>query len=56
MSGPVIGGTLTCRADAQTLTLRTGPLLTPQAGIRHAVEESAFILTLAAEAPHPIES
>jgi quercetin dioxygenase-like cupin family protein len=59
ISVQVIEGTLTFRTDAQTLTLRTGQLLTLQAGIRHAVEaveESAFILTMATEAPHPIES
>jgi len=59
ISVQVIEGTLTFRTEAQILTLRAGQLLTLQAGIRHAVEaveESAFLLTLATETPHPIES
>ena len=39
--------------------LPIGHLLTLQAGIPHAVEaveESAFLLTLATATPHPVES
>jgi quercetin dioxygenase-like cupin family protein len=55
----VIEGVLTFSADAQTLTLGQGQLLTLHAGIPHgveAVEESVFLLTVAAEAQHPAES
>jgi quercetin dioxygenase-like cupin family protein len=59
ISVQVIEGTLTVRTEAQTLTLHPGHLLTLQAGIPHAVEaveESAFLLTLATATPHPVES
>jgi quercetin dioxygenase-like cupin family protein len=54
----VIEGVLKFNTDRQTLTLRQGQLLTLQTGIPHAVEaveESAFVLTLATETPHPVE-
>jgi quercetin dioxygenase-like cupin family protein len=54
----VIEGTIKFSTEAQTLTLSTGQLLTLQAGIPHtveAVEEAAFLLTLATETPHPGE-
>jgi quercetin dioxygenase-like cupin family protein len=46
------------RRGLQALTLSTGQLLTLQAGIPHtveAVEEAAFLLTLATETPYPGE-
>jgi quercetin dioxygenase-like cupin family protein len=55
----VIEGALTCSADAQTVMLRQGQLLTLQAGMPHAVEareESVFLLTLATETEHPAAS
>jgi len=54
----VIEGVLKFSIDRQTLTLRQGQLLTLRTGIPHAVEavgESAFLLTLATETPHPVE-
>ena len=54
----VIEGVLKFSTDRQTVTLRQGRLLTLQTGILHAVEavgESAFLLTLATETPHPVE-
>jgi quercetin dioxygenase-like cupin family protein len=59
ISVQVIEGALTFRTKTQTLTLHPGHLLTLQAGIPHAmeaVEESAFLLTLATATPHPVES
>ena len=59
ISVQVVEGTLTFRTEAQALTLQPGQLLTLQAGIRHAVEaveESAFLLTMATETPHSVES
>jgi quercetin dioxygenase-like cupin family protein len=59
ISVQVIEGALTVRTEAQTLTLHPGHLLTLQAGIPHAVdavEESAFLLTMATATPHPVES
>jgi quercetin dioxygenase-like cupin family protein len=58
ISVQVIEGMIKFSADAQALTLGTGQLLTLQAGIPHtveAVEEAAFLLTLATETPHPGE-
>jgi quercetin dioxygenase-like cupin family protein len=55
----VIEGALTCSADAQTVMLRPGQLLTLHAGMPHAVEaieESVFLLTLATETEYPAES
>ena len=55
----VIEGVLTFSADTQTVTLRQGQLLTLHDGIPHvvdAVQESVFLLTVAAEAQHPAES
>jgi quercetin dioxygenase-like cupin family protein len=55
----VIEGTLRFHAEADTLTLQAGQMVTLQGGIPHAVEaveESAFLLTLAASTPHPAES
>jgi quercetin dioxygenase-like cupin family protein len=48
----VIEGVLKFSADAQTVTLGQGQLLTLHAGMPHvveAVEESAFLLTVATE-------
>ena len=58
ISVQVLAGVLTFRTDAQALTLGTGQLLTLQAGILHsveAVEEAAFLLTLATETAHFVE-
>jgi quercetin dioxygenase-like cupin family protein len=55
----VIEGVLKFSTDAQTVTLSQGQLLALHAGISHdveAVEESVFLLTVAAEAQHPAES
>jgi quercetin dioxygenase-like cupin family protein len=55
----VIEGVLKFSADAHTVTLRQGQLLTLHAGMPHvveAVEESVFLLTVATEALHPAES
>lgn len=55
----VIEGTLRFRTEAHTLTLHAGHLLTLQGGMPHAVEaveESAFLLTLATATPYPVES
>jgi quercetin dioxygenase-like cupin family protein len=54
----VIEGTLRFRTEAQTLTLQAGHLVTLQGEMPHAVEaveESAFLLTLATATPHPVE-
>jgi quercetin dioxygenase-like cupin family protein len=54
----VVEGMLKFSTDRQTLTLRQGQLLTLRTGIPHAVEaveESAFVLTLATETLHPVE-
>ncbi len=53
----IIDGELRVIADSQAVTLH-GQLLTLQAGVRHGVEavtEAAFLLTLSAEAKHPME-
>lgn len=58
LSFQVLEGVLKFSTDAQVCTLGRGQLLTLQAGIPHvvqAVEEAAFLLTLASEAPHPVE-
>jgi quercetin dioxygenase-like cupin family protein len=55
----VIEGTLMFRTEAQTLRLQAGHLVTLQGGMPHAleaVEESAFLLTLATATPPPVES
>ena len=55
----VIEGTLMFRTEAQTLRLQAGHLVTLQGGMPHAleaVEESAFLLTLATATPAPVES
>ena len=54
----VIEGSLRFGTDSQAVTLKKGDLLTLKAGISHAieaVEESAFLLTLATDRPHPTE-
>jgi quercetin dioxygenase-like cupin family protein len=54
----VIEVVLKFSTNRQTLTLRQGQLPTLQAGIPHGVEavgESACLLTLAPETPHPVE-
>jgi quercetin dioxygenase-like cupin family protein len=59
LSFQVIEGVLKFSTDAQVFTLGKGQLLTLQAGIPHvvaAVEEAAFLLTLATETPHSVES
>lgn len=59
MSLQVIEGVLKFSADAQTVTLRQGQLLTLHAGMPHAVEaveESVFLLTVATEAQQVAES
>jgi len=58
ISMQVIAGKLRLTSDSQTVPLHTGQLLTLQAGIPHGVEaatEAAFLLTLSAEAQHPVE-
>jgi quercetin dioxygenase-like cupin family protein len=58
ISFQVIDGELRFRTDSQSLTLKTGELVTLQAGIHHAIEavnESAFLLTLSMDTPHPAE-
>jgi len=59
MSLQVIEGVLKFSADAQTVTLRHGQLLTLHSGMPHAVEaveESVFLLTVATEAQQVAES
>jgi quercetin dioxygenase-like cupin family protein len=54
----VIEGSLRVHTDAQAITLGKGELLALHAEIPHAIEamrESAFLLTLSAEAAHPAE-
>jgi len=58
ISVQVIDGKLMVNADSQAVTLRAGQLATLQSGIRHelqAATEAAFLLTLSAEAKHPVE-
>jgi quercetin dioxygenase-like cupin family protein len=58
ISVQVIDGELKLSTDSQTVTLHTGQLLVLQGGVRHTIEastESAFLLTLSAEAKHPAE-
>jgi quercetin dioxygenase-like cupin family protein len=55
----VIAGVLTFSSDTQKVTLRQGQLLTLHAGMPHvveAVEETVFLLTIATETQHPVES
>jgi quercetin dioxygenase-like cupin family protein len=59
LSLQVVEGAITFSAAPQEVTLTEGQVLTLQAGIPHsveAIEESAFLLTLAAETPSPAES
>ena len=52
-------GRVAVRIDADELVLTTGQLLTLRPGLEHAMraqDESAFLLTLASEAPHPAEA
>jgi quercetin dioxygenase-like cupin family protein len=52
-------GRIAVRTDAAEVVLTTGQLLTLRPGLRHSVDtdvESAFLLTLASEAPHPAET
>ena len=54
----VLEGTIKSNTDSRTVTLKKGSFLTLKAGIPHHVEaqeESVFLLTLAAESPHPAE-
>ena len=58
LSLQVIQGKLRVDVDAQVVTVRKGELLALHAEIPHAIEairESAFLLTLSAETPHPAE-
>jgi quercetin dioxygenase-like cupin family protein len=58
ISFQVLAGVIRFSAAAQTVTLNPGQLLTLHAGIPHAmeaVEEAAFLLTIATETPHPAE-
>jgi quercetin dioxygenase-like cupin family protein len=58
ISVQVLAGVIRFSAEAQTVTLTPGQLLTLHAGIPHAmeaVEEAAFLLTIATETPHPAE-
>jgi quercetin dioxygenase-like cupin family protein len=53
-----IEGRLTVRVDADEYPLSAGQLLILRPGLRHSLhahEESAFLLTLTAEALHPAE-
>ena|SRR5262245_5032991 len=59
LSLQVVEGTLKFIAAPQEVTLGEGQVLTLQAGIPHrveAIEESAFLLTLATETPSPAEA
>ena len=54
----VIEGSLSFGSGTQAATLRKGELLTLEGGVPHtveALEESAFLLTLATDRPHPTE-
>jgi quercetin dioxygenase-like cupin family protein len=58
LSVQILEGKLTFRTEAQAVTLSKGHLLTLHAGIPHtmeAIEETAFLLTLATETAHPVE-
>ncbi len=58
ISVQVIAGALRVIVDSQAVTLHAGQLATLQSGIRHelqAATEAAFLLTLSAEARHPVE-
>jgi quercetin dioxygenase-like cupin family protein len=51
-------GRIAVRTDATEVVLSAGQLLTLHPGLKHSVgaeHESAFLLTLASEAPHPAE-
>ena len=55
----ILEGRLAVRIDADELVLTAGQLLTLRPGLTHAMraqDESAFLLTLASEAPHPAET
>ena len=55
----VLEGTLTVNTETQLVTLSPGQLLTLHSGVYHVVEapwECAFLLTLSADPPHPVES
>ena len=59
LSLQVVEGTIKFSAASQEVTLGEGQVLTLQAGIPHsveAIEESAFLLTLATETPSPAEA
>lgn len=54
----VIEGRIKLSTDSEVLTINKGHLLTLKDGIPHFVEapeESAFLLTLATDKPHPAE-
>ena len=58
LSVQVVEGRLQVRTGAEPVTLKKGQMLALQAGIRHeieALEESTFLLTLAASQSHPAE-
>ena len=58
ISFQVIDGRLKFSTDSESFILRKGQVLSLQAGIRHDVEalnESAFLLTLATSQSHPAE-
>lgn len=58
MSVQVVAGRLKFNTDSESVTLKKGQVLALQAGIRHdveALEESAFLLTLATGQSHPAE-
>jgi quercetin dioxygenase-like cupin family protein len=58
MSVQVVEGCLQFRTDLESVTLKQGQMLILQTSIRHSVEaleESAFLLTLASRQLHPAE-
>lgn len=58
LSVQVVHGRLQLHTDSESITLKKGQLLALQEGIRHdveALEESAFLLTLATGQSHPVE-
>ncbi|MGE0826567.1 MAG: cupin domain-containing protein [Candidatus Binatia bacterium] len=59
LSMQVVEGRVQVRTNAEPVTLTKGQILALKAGIRHefeALEESAFLLTLATGQSHPAES
>ena len=59
VTAQALEGRVAVRFDADELELAVGQLLTLRPGLKHAMraqDESAFLLTLASEAPHPAET